>query len=49
MDLAQKNREIVDRFCITCLSIGKYAGIVTLECIFKYSLSKALEHHLLTF
>lgn len=41
--------QISSGFSVTCLSIGKYAGIISLECIFKYSLSKALEHHLLTF
>lgn len=36
-------------FSLTCLSVGEYAGVISLECVFKYSLSKALEHHLLTF
>lgn len=36
-------------FSFTCLSVGEYAGVISLECVFKYSLSKALEHHLLTF
>lgn len=39
----------ITNFFVTCLSISKYAGIISLECIFKYSLSKALVHHLLTF
>lgn len=33
----------------TCLSIGKNAGVVSLKCVFKYSLPEALEHDLLTY